>query len=294
MCKQCSTKKPKKLLKLPEDPYLPFFTYGIFMPGQLGHHQISEFVIRDPKNVQVKGSLVIRDGIPLLKPEGDHAVPGYLVHFEEMRAEDAYKKISKMEPDKLYYWSTVDTADGKANVLLGRQVTRGNPEDYVSSTVWSGKDDSMFTHALDEARRLLNENTILPKGEILPTIRLQMAYLLLWASIERYATLKYNFGKEGSKRKIMRIASEPEFGEGLRNHVKRERTVFAADAPKDKYRLQPDNPEGALNYYYQIRNNVVHRGKSLNHDHEILVKSLSELLSIYEGMIKEAFSSESQ
>ena len=77
------------------DPKLPFFDYGLFMPGQLGFHRIREFV--GPKGVgeaTIHGQLLIRDGLPILElAEKGRTVPGRLVRFDEEKAFQAYGRI---------------------------------------------------------------------------------------------------------------------------------------------------------------------------------------------------------
>jgi len=48
-----------------------------------------------------------------------------------------------------------------------------------------------------------------------------------------------------------------------------------------------------MDYYYQIRSNTVHRGKSVFHDKKLIEASLKELLAIFRGMLSESFKSAS-
>jgi hypothetical protein len=90
--------------------------------------------------------------------------------------------------------------------------------------------------------------------------RLQMAYLLLWSSIERYASLRYHLGDRAVD-KVMQIADDPRFAQLLKRRVSRKHRVQRADRPEDHYELNPDDARKSLNYYYQIRSNITHRGK---------------------------------
>jgi hypothetical protein len=117
--------------------------------------------------------------------------------------------------------------------------------------------------------------------------RLQMAYLLLWSAIERYVSLRYHFGDCVTK-KVNRLAREESFIRGLRDYVTNNREVYRADRPEKKEVLDRENPEKALDYYYQVRSNITHRGKGVERDHERVLKSLRELLSIFRSVLKQA------
>ncbi len=117
-----------------------------------------------------------------------------------------------------------------------------------------------------------------------------MAYTLLWTSLERYAGLRYHLGKE-VKQKVRKIANEAAFAKSLRRHVKARREVYSIQKPSDKFRLDPDDPEKSINYYYQVRCNTVHRGKAVVRDYDIVRDSLEELLNIFKDMLEEAWDS---
>ena len=123
--------------------------------------------------------------------------------------------------------------------------------------------------------------------DLKPLFRLQMAYLLLWSSIERYVSLRYHFGDDATK-KVGNLASETAFRIGLKDIVAESRNIYRADRPDEKEVLDPQSPEKALKYYYQVRSNITHRGKGVVRDHERLLKSTSELLSLFRRVLKAA------
>ena len=51
---------------LPSDTSLPFFSYGLFKPGQLGFLGLGNFVESVELDVNLSGILKERDGLPLL------------------------------------------------------------------------------------------------------------------------------------------------------------------------------------------------------------------------------------
>jgi hypothetical protein len=63
----------------------------------------------------------------------------------------------------------------------------------------------------------------------------------------------------------------------------------ASHRPDDKAVLDPENPKKALDYFYQIRSNITHRGKAVVQDHDRLLNSLEELLQIFRNVLATAF-----
>ena len=150
---------------------------------------------------------------------------------------------------------------------------------------WNGWNDPLFTAALDVVEETLTSNDF--QWDLKPLFRLQMAYLLLWSSIERYVSLRYHLGDKVME-KVSQLACEPAFAAGLLQHVKEHREVYRADRPDQREVLDPQSPEKALAYYYQVRSNMTHRGKGVVRDHERVMKSLTELLPIFREVLKAA------
>jgi hypothetical protein len=263
-------------MERPPDIDRPFFTYGIFRPGQLAFFQLRELVINVVDPAAVAGRLLIRDGLPILDLGGGGHTRGTLLTFLPERAGEAYERVSAMEPDKHYLWSEVKVHGTPANILVGRSPRKGSVP--FESQEWNSWDDPLFTAALEVVEETLESQSF--QWDLKPLFRLQMAYLLLWTSIERYVSLRYHLGDKVTE-KISYLAGEPAFAKGLVRHVGERREVYRADRPADKKVLDPQSPKKALDYYYQIRSNVTHRGKGVVRDHERVEMSLKELLSIF-------------
>ena len=142
------------------------------------------------------GTLWIRDGIPLLEPGGNNTTFGALVYFRPADAALAYQRISEIEPDEQYYWGEIDATyrtshrdlAETANALIGRKPQRGSRG--FEGVDWDGRDDPLFNEGLDVIEETLNKNREF-HDDLKRLFRLQMAYLLLWSAIERYAGLRY-------------------------------------------------------------------------------------------------------
>jgi hypothetical protein len=260
----------------------PFFAYGLFRPGQLAFFQLRELVSRVNDPAEVSGTLLIRDGLPIIDPEGRERVRGALLTFvPERAAQDEH--ISAMEPDKHYLWHVSQVEGTSANFLVGRCPRKGSVP--CEDAEWNGWNDPLFTEALDVVEETLNSQVF--DWDLKPLFKLQMAYLLLWSSIERYVSLRYHLGDRVTD-KVGRLAREPAFAECLRRHVKNRRVVYRADRPGDKEVLEPGQPGKAVQYYYQVRSNITHRGKAVIRDYDLLKASLAELLPIFREVLKGA------
>jgi Gamma-glutamyl cyclotransferase, AIG2-like len=274
---------------LPRDVTRPFFAYGLFMPGQLAYFQIRDLATSTPATVT--GQLRIRDGVPFLAPSAPgYSVTGALVSFAPADAEEGYGRIAAMEPKHLYSWGTIAVDDGvndngvDANVLLGRSPEKGHPLDWPD---WDGWEDPLFVKALPLIER--RAKAVRRRHDYEALFDRQMAYMLLWSAIERYLSLRYSLGEDVNQ-KIAKLAKEDGFKDALRRHVSGSRDVRRASDPgKTAAKLDPSDPKASADYYYRVRSNVTHRGKTASEtDGEVLQKALDELLPIFNDVLAAA------
>lgn len=270
-------------MKHPARIDLPFFAYGLFKPGQLAFFQLRDLITGASEPASVKGRLLLRDGLPIIDPEGEGFTNGAVLIFRPERTAEAYDRISNMEPDKQYRWGEIQANGHTANVLVGRSPGKGSVPCEESD--WNGWSDPLFTAALEVVEETLQSQDF--DWNLKPLFRLQMAYLLLWSSIERYLSLRYHLGDKVLE-KVRELAGEPAFVESFRRHVTEDRRVYRADRPRDNEVLDPKSPETSLTYYYQVRSNITHRGKGVVWDYEHVKNSLAELLPIFRDVLKEA------
>ncbi len=273
-------------MKTPSNITMPFFAYGIFKPGQLCYPRINKLV-EDFEKGTVGGFLKERDGIPLLvKSSCSYEITGFLINFNKGKEEDAYNRIIEIEPDEVYKWGEVKVDDRvSANALLGKREQRGS-SDMEGVLEWDGKNDPLFKHGLEEVEEVLRSNQKFD-WDCKSLFRLQMAYMLLWSAIERFAGLKYHLGKKATD-KVYQIANEDCFADSLKKHVKEDRTVYGS-VDLEKYSLDPNDPKKSMQYYYQVRSNSVHRGKAGIPDFDIVKNSLEELLAIFKDILSNAW-----
>ena len=278
----------KRTLNLPKNINLPFFTYGIFKPGQLAYSKIKNHVL-DYTNVEINYEMKHRDGVPILiDGEKDYYhTKGSIITFKENNEKIAYHIICKTELKKLYEWKTIKINGYDVNVLFGLNPDNGsnpieNPEERIS---FDGKKDPLFFDAIKFIEENLNSNEF--SWEMGSFFELQMNYMLLWSAIERYTSIKYNefLQKDNNKR----LAKENAFKEGINKFKdKKHDPVYSTD-DAEIHEFNVEDPYETLKYFYTFRCNVVHKGKSQPGDYKKLKTATEELLEIFKNVLNNAF-----
>jgi hypothetical protein len=148
---------------------------------------------------------------------------------------------------------------------------------------WSAAQDPAFTEGLAEVERLTGEAA--PHGSVPPQpdtpelwssfFRLQAAYLLLWSIVERYTALRFGPGLDPGVRVNM-LGDDPSFLKAVADaDVKPGRVTDSRDP--SKHPSMAADGAGAAKYFYRIRSNLSHRGKSAFQDARLVHKAVTEL-----------------
>lgn len=270
-------------LSPPDDPTLPLFVYGLLKPGGLAYPLVEPFVrAREP--AIAPGKLWLRDGIPLLERSGEERVDGHLLRFDTAVLDKAWAVVSAFEPPAQYKWTVVDTQVGNqqigANTLEGRRVREASAAETTQA--WSAAHDPVFSEGLDAVRHLVLETvpggvTNQPDTAELweEFFRLQAAYLLLWSIVERYTMLRFGPGLDPNPR-IRRLGEDILFCASVVAAGTEPGEVVDSRDPTTKYRVTADGA-GAARYFYGVRSNLSHRGKSAFRDAMLVDKAVREL-----------------
>jgi len=290
-CSMTSAEK-KPGVGLPEDPSIPFFAYGSLKPGALGHHQIQELVSEATAS-EVKGSLWIEDGLPLLDlgVDGDGApARGFVLRFIDGEGSTAYDRVGAFEPRSHYRWDTADirvSGDGlvRCNLLVGR-VPR--PHDYLDPwEIWDPFFDPLLTHGLAVVRKIglaYVDDDPSDHGQFWDDFfHLEAGFLLLASVLERVALFWGGVSDRPTKR-IVELGRDPHFIEAVRASgsagqpkatVRRSyRGLGQREKDREKCR---DDGKGCLECWYAVRSNIVHQGKAAYSDRQVLVCSYRAL-----------------
>lgn len=271
----------------------PFFAYGIFKPGQIAFPKIEKYVWKCEPN-EIPRKMLIRDGVPIIDNKESllQITKGYKIYFNNEECESAYMEISKTEPYQLYEWDVIDINGEECNILIGKDSKLGSHQyldDYGKYVdCFDGKKDPYFDNLVEFIRDEL-KNEKFPRETRF--YKLQMYYMLLWSTIDRYCSLKYGAYNDQWELRS-RLADDKVFIESLnecldKRDLGRDRVVFSTNLKK--FYLSSKNPWFAINYYYAIRCNVVHRGKLRMSEEAIIETALYELLDIFESVLDKTF-----
>lgn len=265
---------------------LPLFDYGLVKPGQPAHDLVGGHVARTEPATLAAGGLRVRDGLPLLDPDGSVGVEGVLLTFAAGQEKAAYAAVCEIAPRQHYRWDMtemrVDGRPGRVNLLRGRHPDRGSPDEWFSS--WSAGDDPLLRHGMVCVRSAAVAAAAAP----FPTVggddpgmwdrffSLQAPYLLLWAAVERFTALAYGPGQAALER-TWRLGDDPGFKECV---------VAAGVAPSAKTpdsrdptrarRIREDG-SGAMFSWDAARHLVGHPGRTAFADGVFLRRSLIDL-----------------
>lgn len=290
----CDKRRDTRRLFVPKKKLnLPFFAYDVFKPGEIGYSRIKNFIDRERSIMKyyVEHPLDIINGVPFLFKERNHYyyTRGSLFYFNnEDDAARAYEIISQAKSFKLYGWTTIYDGHVKMNVLAGKNDII-KVQYHENRGEYHGKEDPMLVRVLYTIWN--NILLLLPKKDFAPDdfFNLQMNYIMLWSSIDRFLDLRY--GNTNQQENLKCLANEKSFADAVllfsdKNNKKPE--VFSNEDYR-RFQLDKEKPLCCIRYYYTIRCNVVHTGKSQYDDSPLLRYAIFELLQIYLYVLRDSF-----
>lgn len=287
----CYKGRDTRRLRNPKFLSSPFFAYDVFKRGEVAYSRIEDYVDEE-KSIYGYGAdfpLDIVNGVPFLfnvRGRGYHT-QGDLLYFKKGMEYEAYEIISDAKSLKLYGWRTYYDGYVKMNVLMGK---KDIPIEYHENRgIYRGKDDPMIIRCIYTIWR--NVMLILLKEDFDTDdfFNLQMNYIFLWSSIDRYLVLKY--GKKDQQENLKLLADEESFKNAVLKYAdihNKKPKVFSNEDYRN-FILDKDKPLCCIRYYYTIRCNVVHTGKSSYDDYKLLKYATFELLLIYMQVLRDSF-----
>lgn len=281
-------KVPSYKMGIPQDLALPFHAYGIFKSGEISFHCIKECIQTVKDDVALPFRLYIRDGIPLVDAnDRSDTTVGCLIQFNSGSEKEAYERIASLEPEKYYFWSMTEVDGQKVNFLAGKSPQKGSV--LAESNDWDSWGDPLFTEVFDIVARASEVNTVDITGRAF--IELQMLYLLIWTSVERFASLRYGFRGDSVIAKLHKLANSLEFSNALNDTFcgvtnKKIRKVYSSDSVEKVYKWNPKKPVETIDFYYQVRCNIAHRGKAAISDANLVKDCIKEMTDIFKHLLK--------
>jgi gamma-glutamylcyclotransferase (GGCT)/AIG2-like uncharacterized protein YtfP len=273
---------------------MPFFVYGTLKHDELGHRQIVDVVSRH-QAVELPGfDLFVRDGLPGILPNPGAVITGELIFAADGAWGELNDRIREFEPDgerELYKRATVPLASGQeALTHLFRRELRGHP-DYWQRDRWTIADDPLLRYGFPEILRRVLVSAPQAERQIdsgqpefwtsyLPALG---DFLTLTGVLERCATLA--LGPGDPTRNIVSFSKLPE--------ARRAAAMAPPPMAREVYSsrdlaLKTFRVETAWTFWYQVRSNAVHRGKSSFRDAPLVASSARGLaVALFEFLSSE-------
>jgi hypothetical protein len=214
----------------------------------------------------------------------EHRISGYVLTLSS----EGYDNVGKFEPDTYYQWSIatcVEPAGLEVNVLgpaEGLTSDRGGGD--VLYEPWTSALDPLFRYGLAAVATTLRSDGRLAFGGKVPFddprdwtrfYRLQAAYMLSCSILERIAfRIAPN---DGPTAKVNAVGRQAEFVAAVQQVGVQipQRAVHRADNPRKKEPLT--RPDQFAKWAYQIRSNLMHRGKSAWKEADLVRTALIDL-----------------
>jgi len=265
----------------------PLFVYGALQPGELAHGQVVAEVTRAMRARLEGWDILIRDGLPILSKPGRGA-DGWLLGLTRA----GYATVQRFEPAHLYRWESVQVRVGdateEANVLAGRSPGKGRAEGHEPQ--WSSADDPVLRFGPVTAAAMVAD--LQPHLDILmkpspgedrrywePFFRLMAAYLLLWTVYERLTALMFGPAL-GAVARLSRLEGEDLFRRAFKAANALSGVAVYDSRNLDKMTTVRPDGTGAFDYWYGIRSNLSHRGKSAYRDSTVVYDAFVDAYNI--------------
>ncbi len=231
-----------------------------------------------------------------------YSIAGELIYFRNGEGKKAYREIVGIEPGELYRWDIIDVCtkcgvNQTANILVACDSLL-NEESVVNGAVklkradnellgdngiaWRGYRDILFVKGME-----FLETEFFKKSQRLRFIKpgtkeqlerslhnlfsLQMAYTFLWTIIDRHNTIKYRINSEKMYKKLEAMARDKFYREAIDKikdgFVFNYPGIYSNNSGNlSSFNGHPNNSIDGyykkIEMYYQVRCNVVHRGKA--------------------------------
>lgn len=286
----------------PENPDLPFFTYGLFKPNQLSYSRIKDFIYKGKtKEMMVKGYIRHANGMPILflNKKSDYNVLGNVYYFKKADKKKAYERIGYGKHMNIYKWKEVDLGDISANALVSStpgKVRRSNiieqdmqyiiheydeKEKHIHNYDW--RLDPLYFETLSYIHYLIKETVQFDFNKYSKLIKTQMLYTSLWTVLDRFLTFKYGCTK---KENVKSLSKEDYFKDIIDDVLNmKDKSYYYSEILSAEnlcyQKFDKENPEKVALFYYYLRNNVVHSGKLFVSENDLLFEALEDLLEIF-------------
>ncbi len=209
------------------------------------------------------------------------------------------------------------------NEVEGAVLKKEEDKDYddYGSISWHGYNDFLFSKGMDFLQKAyfdnedylnFNEPFVHNEDTYKKLFSLQMAYTFLWSIIDRHNSMRYNLNSRELYKQRIAMAEDDLFGEAIKeirdNFIFSYPKIYSSNSAKSKYFTAKNNAltdgwknilsqystadwKNKLGVFFQIRCNVVHRGKSGHDpsDYSKLRGAFLDMFAIMQYMLNKEF-----
>lgn len=250
-----------------------FFVYGTLKPGELGFGRISEHIERANHAHVDEVGIYLRDGLPALNELPGGRVLGYVLVPKVGHEYALTSALALFEPKHLYTVTRVQATVASGDVLAVTAHFAKSPDagfiELLEHGWWTATRDPLFRYGLPQTRRLIEElplRNVKAVDSNMPSfwqayVPVLGHFLVLCSILERFTTFSYP-GKSINERLqgFIESADAKSAARGLRPPPRT--TIYSTDKLAE-VEWSTTNP---WDFWYQVRCNAVHRGKSAQHD----------------------------
>ena len=272
------------------------FVYGTLKEGEIAFNQIKNMVAKVSPAKLIDYQIGIEDNLPKIFEQKGSLVNGELIQPKESHSEKFFKTVQDYE-GSLYYKVPVQVEIAGSAIDTSTYVAYGEPGrgfTKLEESAWYSRKYPYFSEyfpmLFEQIKILGNESHLNDSdGNYWKYMdKLQGHYLNLIIFLENYSLLV--FGSSRSLGPNGRLTMLGETKEWLLAFHRVEnkigimpQEVSVARSPSQKF--NNSDAQTAIKFFYQIRNNISHQGKSSPADLDIIYNALKDLSLIIRELL---------
>lgn len=272
------------------------FVYGTLKEGEIAFNQIKNMVAKVSPAKLIDYQIGIEDNLPKIFRHNGSLVKGELIQPKESQSEKFFKTVQDYE-GSLYYkvpvqveieGSAVDTSTYLAHGEPGRGFTR------LEELAWYSRKYPFFSEyfpmLFEQIKLLGNESHLndLNSNYWKYMDKLQGHYLKLIIFLENYSLLVFGYSRSlGPNGRLNKLGESKEWALAF-HQVENQVGIIpqeVSDARSPTQRYNNSDARSAIKFFYQIRNNISHQGKSSPADLDIIFNALKDLSLIIRELL---------
>lgn len=272
---------------LPNDINLPLFVYGALQVDEISWPIISRYVSVHTKAYLDGYQLALADGAAFAIPQSGRTIEGFLLSLSDPKT--AYLKLAEFERvPNIYVWKQTEINGSPANFLAPASDlrTRYDLVDSWTSALdpWFGYQIPLTAKSISRLSGVIQSHSGFASREYIEAfLELQSTYSSLWTLTERIYSFRVGprkkdvNGKELSlKDALAALANNPEWNSAvLSARINSQLRINSNSRP---FQDRPSRPGNfGFTGWYEMRNNIVHRGKGSQKEVQSLLIACTDL-----------------